>query len=58
MIKKLSQKIFLVIMISLCIVVLSIIGIFATFNYTNTIKTSTMMLNRFVTNEPLKSNRH
>lgn len=54
MIRNLSQKIFLVIMISLSIVVLGIIILFASFNYNNTIKTSTMMLNRFVIDEPRK----
>lgn len=56
MIKKLSQRIFFLIMISLSIVILGIIILFASFNYTNTIKTSTLMLNRFMSTDPIRQN--
>lgn len=52
MIKKLNQKIFLIIMLSLSIVIIGIIILFAILNYNNTLKTSTLMLNRFTNNEP------
>lgn len=43
-------------MISLSIVILGIIILFASFNYTNTIKTSTLMLNRFMSTDPIRQN--
>lgn len=52
MIKELKQRIFLIIMISLSVVILGIIILFAFLNYTNTIQTSTLMLNRFINDEP------
>lgn len=47
MIKNLSQKIFLLIIISLTIVIEGIIILFAFLNYTNTINSSVSMMNRF-----------
>ena len=52
MIKKLSKRIFLIIMTALSIVILGIIILFTFFNYTNTIRTSTSMLDRFINFEP------
>lgn len=52
MIKELKQRIFWIIMISLSVVILGIIILFAFLNYTNTIQTSTLMLNRFINDEP------
>lgn len=54
MIKKLSQKIFLLIMISLLTVILGIIVVFTFFNYTNTINSRIVMMNRFIGIEPKK----
>lgn len=51
MIKKLSQKIFFIIMISLGIIVLGIIILFAILNYKNTINTSTYIMDRFMNGE-------
>lgn len=47
MIKKLKSKIFFVIMISLSVLVVGIILGFSILNYTNTIKTATLMMDRF-----------
>ena len=47
MINKLKSKIFLLIMISLSVLVVGIIATFAVLNYTNTIKTTTLMMDRF-----------
>lgn len=47
MIKKLKSKIFFLIMISLSVLVVGIILGFSILNYTNTIKTATMMMDRF-----------
>ena len=47
MIKKLKSKIFFLIMISLSVLVVGIILGFSILNYTNTIKTSTIMMDRF-----------
>ena len=49
MIKKLSQRIFYLIMVSLGTIVLGIIFIFAILNYKNTINTATFMMDRFAT---------
>lgn len=46
MIKKLSQRIFLIIMISLSVVVLGVIVLFGVLNYRNTINTATLMIDR------------
>lgn len=55
MIKKLNQRIFLLIMISLSIIILGTIILFAVLNYSNTINTTTFMLDRFMGEEPKKS---
>ena len=47
MIKKLKSKIFFLIMTSLSVLVVAIILGFSILNYTNTIKTATMMMDRF-----------
>jgi len=47
MINKLSQRIFLLIIISLSIVIIGIIVTFAILNYNNTINTATSMMERF-----------
>lgn len=52
MIKKLSKRIFFIIMAALSIIILGIIILFTFFNYTNTIRTSTSMLDRFINFEP------
>lgn len=52
MIKKLSKRIFFIIMTALSIVILGIIILFTFLNYTNTIRTSTLMLDRFINFEP------
>lgn len=48
MIKKLSSRIFLIIMVSLGTVILGIIILFAILNYRNTINTATSMMDRFM----------
>lgn len=55
MIKKLNQRIFLLIMASLSIIVLGTIILFAVLNYSNTINTATFMMDRFMGEEPKKS---
>ena len=55
MIKKLSQRIFFLIMISLGIIVLGIIMLFAFLNYRNTINTAGMMMDRFMNGETRKN---
>lgn len=55
MIKKLNQRIFLLIMASLSIIILGTIILFTVLNYSNTINTATFMLDRFVGEEPKKS---
>lgn len=55
MIKKLNQRIFLLIMVSLSIIVLGTIILFAILNYSNTINTTTFMMDRFMGEEPKKS---
>ena len=54
MIKKLEQRIFLLIMVPLAIIILGTIILFAVLNYSNTINTSTFMLDRFIGEEPKK----
>lgn len=54
MIKKLRHRIFFIIMISLSIVIIGVIILFTFFNYTNTINTSTSMLDKFINFEPRK----
>lgn len=48
MIKKLKQRIFLIVMLSLSIVMLGIIILYAYLNYNNTISTTVSMMNRFI----------
>ena len=55
MIKKLSQRIFYLIMASLGTIVLGIILIFAILNYKNTINTASFMMDRFA-NANMKNN--
>lgn len=55
MIKKLNQRIFLLIMVSLSIIILGTIIIFAILNYSNTINTATFMMDRFMGEETKKS---
>lgn len=55
MIKKLSQRIFYLIMASLSTIVLGIIIIFAILNYKNTINTASFMMDRFA-NADMKNN--
>ena len=52
MIKKLKQRIFLLIMLSLSIVIVGIIILYAYLNYTNIITTTVSMMNRFIEPEP------
>ncbi len=52
MIKKLSKRIFFIIMVALSIIILGIIILFTFFNYSNAIRTSTTMLDRFINFEP------
>lgn len=55
MIKKLSGRIFGVIMISLSIIILGIIILFAFLNYNNAINTATFMIDRFMGEEPKRN---
>ena len=55
MIKKLRKRIFWLIMVSLSIVVLGIIILFAILNYRNTINTATLMMDRFINGEMKKN---
>lgn len=55
MIKKLNERIFLLIMVSLSIIILGTIIIFTVLNYSNTINTATFMMDRFMGEEPKKS---
>ena len=55
MIKKLSQRIFLLIMIPLSVIILGIIILFAFLNYDNTINMSTSMMNRFIDEKPKRN---
>lgn len=55
MIKKLNQRIFLLIMVSLSIIILGIILLFAFLNYNNTINTTTSMIERFIGGEQKRS---
>ena len=52
MIKKLKQKIFLLIMLSLSIIMIGIIILYASLNYNNTLNATISMMNRFVDGEP------
>ncbi len=55
MIKKLKQRIFILIMLSLSIIILGMIILFTVLNYSNTINTTTFMMDRFMGEEPKKS---
>lgn len=55
MIKKLKQRIFLIVMLSLSIVMFGIIILYAYLNYTNTITTTVSMMNRFIEPEPRRN---
>ena len=55
MIKKLSQRIFLLIMVSLCIVILGIVTLFAFLNYDNTINATMGMFDRFIEGKPKRN---
>ena len=55
MIKKLNQRIFLLIMVSLSIIILGTILLFTFLNYNNTITTTTSMIDRFVDGEPKRN---
>lgn len=52
MIKKLSQRIFLLIMVSLSVIMIGIIILFAILNYNNTIDTTTFMMDRMIGEAP------
>lgn len=56
MIKKLSKRIFLLIMVSLSTIILGIILLFAILNYTNTISSRVTMMDRFATGQTLRKN--
>lgn len=55
MIKKLEQRIFLLIMVSLSIIILGTIILFTVLNYNNTINTTNFIMDRFMGEEPKKS---
>lgn len=55
MIKKLEQRIFLLIMVSLSIIILGTIILFTVLNYNNTISTTNFIMDRFMGEEPKKS---
>ena len=57
MIKKLKQRIFLIMMISLSMVILGIVILFGYFNYKNIIITSTSITNRFIDGQRREENR-
>ena len=52
MIKKLKQRIFLLIMLSLSIIMIGLIVLYAGLNYNNSINTTVSMMNRFVEGDP------
>ena len=55
MIKKLKQRIFVLIMLSLSIIMLGTILLFAILNYNNTIDTTNFMMDRFIGEEHIKN---
>lgn len=55
MIKKLSKRIFILIVVSLSLIILGTIILFAIFNYNNTINATTFMMDRFIVEEPKKN---
>lgn len=56
MIKKLKQRIFLLIILSLSIIMIGVIILYAVLNYNNTLNTTISMMNRFVNGEPNRNN--
>lgn len=56
MIRKLKQRIFLLIMLSLSIIMIGVIILYAALNYNNTLNTTISMMNRFVNGEPNRNN--
>ena len=52
MIKKLKQRIFLLIMLSLSIIMIGVIILYAVLNYNNTLNTTISMMTRFIDGEP------
>ena len=57
MINKLRKKIFLIIQITLSIIILGIIILFAGFSYKNTITSSTMFMDRIEGREDIKNDK-
>ena len=55
MIEKLSKRIFLLIIVSLSVVIIGIIALFAFLNYDNTINATTGMFDRFVEGKPKRN---
>ena len=55
MIKKLEQRIFWLMMVSLSIIILGMILLFAILNYNNTINNTNFMMERFIGEEPKRS---
>ena len=55
MIKKLKQRIFLLIMLSLSIIMIGLIVLYAGLNYNNSINTTVSMMSRFVDREPKRN---
>ena len=55
MIKKLKQKIFLIIMLSLSIIIIGVIILYASLSYNNTLNTTVSMMNRFVDGDPKRN---
>ena len=55
MIKKLKQRIFLLIMLSLSIIMIGLIILYAFLNYNNILNTTVSMINRFVDGEPKRN---
>ena len=55
MIEKLSKRIFLLIIVSLSVVIIGIIALFAFLNYDNTINATTGMFDRFIEGKPKRN---
>lgn len=55
MIKKLNQRIFLLIMLSLSIIMIGVIILYASLNYNNAINTTVSMMNKFVDGAPKRN---
>ena len=56
MIKKLSQRIFLIIMVSLSILIIGVILLFSILNYNNTISSRILMMDRFAGGQIVRKN--